>query len=99
MSSSTVITSADNTREPIVAWLLVLLPIAVGSVASWYQHGLPNANCGRHKFPTLKLHHSPGARVVCGSSTRRASLKSGKASSLTRSRRKSHDCGLAAARF
>jgi uncharacterized protein len=23
---------------------LVLVPIAVGSVASWYQHGLPNAN-------------------------------------------------------
>jgi hypothetical protein len=46
MSSSTVITSADNTREPVVPWwhtVLVVLPIAVGSVASWHQHGLPNA--------------------------------------------------------
>jgi uncharacterized protein len=47
MSSSTVTPSADAAREPIAPWwhtVLVLVPIAVGSVASWYQHGLPNAN-------------------------------------------------------
>ena len=47
MSSSGVITSADTAREPIAPWwhtVLVLLPIAIGSGASWYQHGLPNAN-------------------------------------------------------
>jgi len=47
MSSSTAKTSADNTREPIAPWwhtVLVLVPIAVGSVASAYQHGLPNAD-------------------------------------------------------
>jgi uncharacterized protein len=47
MSSSMAKTSADNTRELIAPWwhtVLVLLPIAMGSVASWYQHGLPNAN-------------------------------------------------------
>jgi uncharacterized protein len=47
MSSSTVRTSADTARDPIAPWwhtLLVLLPIAIGSVASRYQHGLPNAN-------------------------------------------------------
>jgi uncharacterized protein len=47
MSSSTVIMSADTPTEPIAPWwhtVLVLLPIAIGSVASWYQHGLPNAN-------------------------------------------------------
>jgi hypothetical protein len=41
------ITSADNTRKPIAPWwhsVLVLLPIVIGSVASWYQHGLSNAN-------------------------------------------------------
>jgi membrane protease YdiL (CAAX protease family) len=39
--------TADIAREPIAPWwhtVLVLVPIAVGSVASWYQHGLPNAN-------------------------------------------------------
>jgi membrane protease YdiL (CAAX protease family) len=33
-------------REPIAPWwhtVLVLIPIAVSSVAAWYQHGLPNA--------------------------------------------------------
>ena len=47
MSSSTVTPSADTAREPVAPWwhtVLVLVPIAVGSVASWYQHGLPNAN-------------------------------------------------------
>ena len=47
MSSSAVITSADTAREPIAPWwhtVLVLVPIAVGSVASWYQHGLSNAH-------------------------------------------------------
>ena len=47
MSSSTVITSADAAREPIAPWwhtVLVLLPIAIASVASWYQHGLSNAH-------------------------------------------------------
>jgi uncharacterized protein len=47
MSSSTVVTSADTAREAIAPWwhtVLVLLPIAIASVASWYQHGLPNAN-------------------------------------------------------
>jgi len=39
--------STDTAREPIAPWwhtLLVLVPIAVGSVASWYQHGLSNAH-------------------------------------------------------
>jgi membrane protease YdiL (CAAX protease family) len=47
MSSRTVRTSADAARDPIAPWwhtVLVLTPIAIGSVASWYQHGLPNAN-------------------------------------------------------
>ena len=49
MSSSavTVTMSADAAREPIAPlWhtVLVLMPIAIGSVASWYQHGLPNAH-------------------------------------------------------
>ena len=33
--------------EPLAPWwhtLLVLVPLAIGSVASWYQHGLPNAH-------------------------------------------------------
>jgi membrane protease YdiL (CAAX protease family) len=50
MPSSTVITSADTATEPIAPWwhtLLVLVPIAIGSVASWYQHGLPNAHVPR----------------------------------------------------
>jgi len=47
MSQSTIITSPDTAREPIAPWwhtLLVLVPIAVGSIASWYQHGLANAH-------------------------------------------------------
>jgi uncharacterized protein len=44
---ATVIAAADAPREPIAPWwhtVLVLAPIAIGSVASAYQHGLPNAN-------------------------------------------------------
>jgi CAAX protease family protein len=47
MSSSTVIRSVDTPGQPIAPWwhtVLVLAPIAIGSVASAYQHGLPNAN-------------------------------------------------------
>jgi uncharacterized protein len=47
MSSSAVNTTADSKREPIAPWwhtLLVLAPLAIGSVASWYQNGFPNAN-------------------------------------------------------
>jgi len=39
--------SADTKSEPIAPWwhtVMVLVPIAIGSVASGYQHGLPNAN-------------------------------------------------------
>ena len=46
MSSTTVITCANTAGKPIAPWwhtLLVLGPLAVGSVASWCQHGLPNA--------------------------------------------------------
>jgi len=38
---------AATQRELIAPWwhtVLVVVPIAIGSVASWYQHGLPNAN-------------------------------------------------------
>jgi membrane protease YdiL (CAAX protease family) len=38
---------ADTPNQPIAPWwhtVLVLLPIAIMSVASAYQHGLPNAN-------------------------------------------------------
>jgi len=47
MASSAVIAAADTRRQPIAPWwhtVLVLAPIAIGSVASAYQHGLPNAN-------------------------------------------------------
>lgn len=47
MSSSTAITSAGTPTEPIAPWwhtVLVLVPIAIGSFASAFQHGLPNAN-------------------------------------------------------
>ncbi len=47
MSSSTAITSADTTRAPLApGWhtVLVLVPIAIGSVASGYQHGLEHVN-------------------------------------------------------
>ena len=46
MSSSTVAMSESNTRSAIAPWwhtLLVLSPIAIGSVASGYQHGLEHA--------------------------------------------------------
>jgi uncharacterized protein len=39
--------ATENGTQPIAPWwhtVLVLLPIAIGSVASAYQHGLPNAN-------------------------------------------------------
>jgi membrane protease YdiL (CAAX protease family) len=42
-----VIVAADSTVEPIAPWwhtALVLVPLALGSVAGWYQHGLPNAH-------------------------------------------------------
>jgi len=47
MSSSPVIISVGSAQEPIAPWwhtVLVLLPVAIMSVASWYQHGLPNAH-------------------------------------------------------
>ena len=47
MASSTLIAPADKSRAPIAPWwhtLLVLLPLAVGSIASWYQGGLPNVH-------------------------------------------------------
>ena len=47
MSSSDVVASRDTRYQSIAPWwhtVLVLLPIAIGSVASAYQHGLPNAN-------------------------------------------------------
>jgi len=47
MASSTQITAADTRRQPIAPrWhtVLVLALLAIGSVASAYQHGLPNAN-------------------------------------------------------
>jgi hypothetical protein len=47
MSSGLVAASADTPIEPIAPlWhtVLVLVPLAIGSVTSAYQHGLPNAN-------------------------------------------------------
>jgi uncharacterized protein len=47
VSPSTPITPADSARAPIAPWwhtVLVLAPLAVSSVTSWYQHGFPNAN-------------------------------------------------------
>src|SRR5262249_18663975 len=46
MASSTVVSRADA-RQPIAPWwhtVLVLAPIAIASVASAFQHGLPSAN-------------------------------------------------------
>jgi membrane protease YdiL (CAAX protease family) len=40
-------TSTDTAGKPLAPWwhtVLVLVPIALASVASGYQHGLPNAN-------------------------------------------------------
>src|SRR5262245_48507179 len=47
MESVPVVTPADTKSEPIAAWwhtVLVLVAIAIGSIASGCQHGLPNAN-------------------------------------------------------
>jgi membrane protease YdiL (CAAX protease family) len=47
MPSSMAKTSTDETRELVAPWwhtVLVLVPIAIGSVASAYQHGLANAH-------------------------------------------------------
>jgi uncharacterized protein len=47
MASSTLVATADTRTQPIAPWwhtVLVLAPIAIGSVASAYQHGLPNAS-------------------------------------------------------
>ena len=47
MTSSGVIAAPDTRIQPIAPWwhtVLVLAPIAIGSVASAYQHGLPNTN-------------------------------------------------------
>jgi uncharacterized protein len=47
MSSIEVTSCADTRTQPTAPWwhtVLVLAPIAIGSVASAYQHGLPNAN-------------------------------------------------------
>jgi len=44
---SIVTTSADTARQPIAPWwhtALVLAILATMSVASWYQHGLPNVH-------------------------------------------------------
>jgi hypothetical protein len=41
------IASVDSAKEPIAPWwhtVLVLAPLALGSVASWRQQGLPNAH-------------------------------------------------------
>jgi membrane protease YdiL (CAAX protease family) len=42
-----VIAATDARRQPIAPWwhtVLVIAPIGIGSVASAYQHGLPNAD-------------------------------------------------------
>ena len=47
MASRTQIRATDTRRQPIAPWwhtALVLALLAMGSVASAYQHGLPNAN-------------------------------------------------------
>ena len=47
MTSSAAISAQDTRQHPIAPWwhtVLVLAPIAIGSVASVYQHGLPNLN-------------------------------------------------------
>lgn len=46
-TSSSALPRADAPGEPLAPWwhtVLVLLPIAAGSIASAYQHGLPNAH-------------------------------------------------------
>jgi membrane protease YdiL (CAAX protease family) len=45
MSSSAGITTPNTSEGPVAPWwhtVIVLVPIGVGSVASAYQHGLPN---------------------------------------------------------
>jgi len=47
MSSSTEIAASDTATEAVAPWwhtVLVLLPLAVISLVSWYQHGLANAH-------------------------------------------------------
>ena len=47
MSSSAAQAYAVTRNEPVAPWwhtLLVMAPIAVGSILSGYQHGFPNAN-------------------------------------------------------
>lgn len=47
MATGAAITAESNRGEPIAPWwhtVLVLAPIAIGSVASAHEHGLPNAN-------------------------------------------------------
>ena len=47
MTRSAARVQPDKMKEPVAPWwhtLLVLLPIAIGSVASWYQHGLANVH-------------------------------------------------------
>jgi membrane protease YdiL (CAAX protease family) len=47
MTLSGVIAAPDTRKQRIAPWwhtVLVLMPIAIGSVASAYQHGLPNIN-------------------------------------------------------
>ena len=47
VTSSAVITARDTRQQPVAPWwhtVLVLAPIAIGSIASAYQHGLPNAS-------------------------------------------------------
>ncbi len=47
MTSTAVITSRETRQQPLAPWwhtVVVLTPIMIGSVASLYEHGLPNAN-------------------------------------------------------
>jgi hypothetical protein len=45
MSSSTQIAASDTATEAVAPWWhTVLVPLAVISLASWYQHGLANAH-------------------------------------------------------
>jgi len=47
MESGAAMTPVNSKSEPIAPWwhtLLVLVPIAIGSIASWYERGLPNAH-------------------------------------------------------
>jgi len=53
---------ADPTRGPIAPWWhtsLVILILAVGSIASFYEHGLPNLN-----LPGLSVHISGYLTVI-----------------------------------